>query len=125
MNNFLKTPLILLLLSLQFNMCSQYREVDGLEKHGYAETTINNMLFLLAGDERMSEAVLLELDHTWEEGYIPMLLDVIYFSRGNVDYRPIVKLIEKKTGKKYGADIFKWYEWVFEILCNYHIYAII
>ena len=99
-------------MALQFTMCSQYREVDGLEKHGYAETTINNMLFLIAGDEKMSEAVLLELDHTWEEGYVPMLLDVIYFSRGNADIEGIIKLIEKKTGKKYGADIFKWFDWV-------------
>jgi len=112
MKNSLKLLLILTLIASQLFLYSQYEPATITEKTPESEETISAMLSLLRGDKQESKETLRRLDDTWNDGYIPMLLDVMYMSTRNVDRKPIVKLIEKKTRKKFGNDIFEWLEWI-------------
>ena len=112
MNYPIKFFLILVLIFSQYACHSQYSDSNGFKKVSESNETITDMLTLLIGDEQKNLAILQDFNKNWDDGYIPMLLDVVYFSRGQIDTKPIIHLIEKKTGKKYGNDIFKWLEWL-------------
>ncbi len=112
MKNWIKFFLILAIISSQDFVFCQYGELKRFKKAPDKDVTINAMLSLLTGDGQKNEEVLQHLSDTWENGYIPMLIDVIYFSKGQVDRRGIIKLMEEKTGKKMGNDLFDWLEWV-------------
>jgi len=103
---------VITLFLLQFNVNAQYREAKAANYSAVADEEIARIVNLLAGDEEYNEKTLAELDENWDDGYTIMLLDVMYFSRGQVNLRPVVKLLEKKTGKRYGNDIFSWLEWL-------------
>ncbi len=70
------------------------------------------MLSLMVGTQDENKATLEYLDNNWVAGYTTMLLDVVYFSRGQVDTGPIISLLKKKTGKKLGRNLYKWFEWM-------------
>ncbi|WP_350288371.1 DUF3179 domain-containing protein [uncultured Croceitalea sp.] len=52
------------------------------------------------------------IDENWEEGYQIMLIETIYFSQNNRHSGKLLKLLEKKTGKNFGYDFDKWFEWI-------------
>ncbi len=114
---------LITLLFFQFTLQAQYIAEKAANYSAVAEEDINRMLNLLAGDAEYNTKTLEEFDREWNDGYRIMLLDVMYFSRGQINLRPIVKLLEKKTGKKYGSDIFSWLEWLWnedETITPYH-----
>jgi hypothetical protein len=92
--------------------CTQYSPTAIASNAEDGTETINTMLSLLIGTDTENLQTIKYLDENWDDGYIPMLLDVIYFSRGDVDDRQIFKLLEKKTGEKMGRKVLKWYEWL-------------
>ncbi len=100
------------LMSFHFITCGQYREPKEANYSAIVEEDLDAMTALFLGDEEYNKKTLAKFDTDWKRGYIPMLLDVMYFSRGRVDLRPIVQLLERKTRKKYGRDIFQWLEWL-------------
>ncbi|MEL6254298.1 MAG: hypothetical protein AAFR87_19980, partial [Bacteroidota bacterium] len=71
-------------------------------------------LFLaLSGDRSRSsqDVILEEIAENWQPGYEIMALESIYLLR---DYRlasELWGLLSKKTGKVYGADFDKWYDY--------------
>ncbi len=95
-----------------FHAEAQYRDAKSTNYSAVATEDIDRMLSLLAGDSKLNLETLKRFEDDWKDGYIPMLLDVMYFSRGQINLRPIVKLLEDKTGKRYGSDIFSWLEWM-------------
>ncbi len=107
-------PIKLLLLStmmfLQFVSCGQYDK--SFKKSPDKDQTIDAMLSLMIGDAGKNKETLQSLEDTWVEGYVPMLIEVLYLSRDQVNRKPIVKLLEKKTNKKYGSNILKWLDWL-------------
>ena len=116
MKNSLKIFLILALIASQLFLYSQYRPVsipDNItEKTPESAETIRAILSLLDGDQQKHKETLKRLEDNWNDGYIPMLLDVIYLSGRDVNQWPTVHLIQKKTRKKFGNDIFGWFEWL-------------
>ncbi len=116
MKKKIKYLLISALIASQFFLYSQYEpslvDEERVLETLKSEATIDAMLSLLRGNRQANEITLQQLDATWEDGYLPILVDVIYFSDRAVDTKPIVKLIEKKTGKRFGRDTFKWLEWI-------------
>ena len=112
MKSSIKFFLILIMSSFLFNLFGQYAQSESFKKTPDSDVTINAMLSLLNGDKQKNKETLQHFNDTWEDGYLPMLLDVIYFSKRHVDDRPIIKLIERKTGKRFGNDILRWLEWM-------------
>ena len=103
---------VVVLCLMQFDAQAQYKEAKPANYSAVAEENINNMLFLFTGDPVIVAETIKGFDEEWQDGYVPMLLDVMYFSRGQVDLKLIVKLLEDKTGERFGSDIFAWLEWM-------------
>lgn len=123
MNNHFKIFLLVAIASIQYSAYGQYSAAHENKESQEAEETIKDMLTLLSADDQNSKDLLRGFNDNWKDGYIPMLLDVIYFSRGQLDTKPIIKLIEKKTNKKIGNDIFDWFEYIWnkeEDILPYH-----
>jgi hypothetical protein len=70
------------------------------------------MASLFASDNPRGEEVLQHLDDTWTDGYLPMLIDVLYLSRNRTNDRAIIRLMERKTGQRYGGNLNAWLEWI-------------
>ena len=89
MKNSLKIFLILALIASQLFLYSQYRPVsipDNItEKTPESAETIRAVLSLLDGDQQKHKETLKRLEDNWNDGYIPMLLDVIYLSGRDVN----------------------------------------
>lgn len=77
-----------------------------------ASRTISAMVSLFAYDEQNNRSTLEYLDNSWVDGYLPMLVEVLYLSRDRVDEKGIINLIEKKSGQSFGNDSFAWLEWM-------------
>ena len=94
-------------MSFQHSVYSQNKKLSEVPD---PDRTILSMLSLMNGNEKSNKRTLQFFDDNWHDGYIPMLIDVAYFSGTN--RRSIIALIEKKTNKQLGSDLFEWLEWV-------------
>jgi hypothetical protein len=113
--------LLFLLMSISFNaqspiQATYHNPVNGRE-------VSNKMIQLFSANPTETKEILLFLDENWNDGYIPMLLDVMYMSRAPFNKKPIVSLLEKQTHQNYGGDVHAWLEWLwnedFEVLPYY------
>lgn len=52
------------------------------------------------------------ISKNWEPTFPVMVLEVIYLGNDPEFSGKLIKLLEKKTGKDYGYDLDKWYEWI-------------
>lgn len=100
--------LILVMMFCQLTIFSQQR----FKKAPPSDETIGDLATLLIGEPQENKEILQRFSDNWEMAYVPMLLDVMYFSRGQVDRRAILKLIEEKTNKRLGGNLHDWYEWI-------------
>ena len=64
-----------------------------------------------AGGEEASGA-LGSIAEDWKEGYVPMLLEVLRFSRDAEVVAQIIALMESRTGQAFGYDLDGWYRWL-------------
>ena len=112
MINRIKLSLVFIFILSQVLVSCQSSEFTRFKAIPDQDKTIRSMLSLINGSKQKNIETLEYLNETWEDGYIPMLLDVIYFSRGQVDRKAVINLIEKNTGEKLGEDIFEWFEWI-------------
>ena len=67
-----------------FHAEAQYRDAKSTNYSAVATEDIDRMLSLLAGDSKLNLETLKRFEDDWKDGYIPMLLDVMYFSRGQI-----------------------------------------
>ena len=118
MKNQINLFLVLVISLFQFSVFSQ--KSNQIPDY---EDTIVGMLSLMNGNEQNNKRVLKHFDANWNDGYIPMLIDAAYFSRKYENRVAIIKLLEKKTKKKIGSNLFDWLEWVWnkeERILPYH-----
>lgn len=107
----IKYLLVLAVLFFQFPALGQYKPLSNFERNPESTKVMDSMLSLLIPNQN-NRKHLQYLEDTWTNGYIPMLLDVIYLSRGRVDVNPMINLLREKTGKRYRKNIFAWLEWM-------------
>ncbi len=69
-------------------------------------------LELLISPEKDRYKALEFIRNNWEPSFSIMLLEVIYLSRDPKFTADLVSLLEEETGKDYGYQIDKWYEWI-------------
>lgn len=67
---------------------------------------------LLGADGERSQGALDGLSNDWHEGYVPMLLEVLRFSRDPDVVAQIITLLQTKTGQAPGYDLDGWYRWL-------------
>jgi len=111
MNHSFKLILVFIFLLAQFSVHSQY-EYSNEKKYLVPEETIDVVLSLFLANEQKNKEAFQYLEDTWVDGYIPMLLDVIYMSKLEIDREGIIQLMEKKTKQKIGDDLHNWLEWI-------------
>ncbi|MEM7381643.1 MAG: DUF3179 domain-containing protein, partial [Bacteroidota bacterium] len=70
-------------------------------------------------DEKVANRAILFIDNNWKSGYEVMLLESIYFSQNSGQSAKLIHLLERKTGKAYGADLDKWFEWLWNRPATY------
>lgn len=115
MKTRIKLLLILGMISFLSFAFGHYQRSEEMKKHPGQDETINSMLSLLHGSRQESRAVIQELNNNWDQGYLPILLDVAYFSRTYTNRAAVIELIEEKTGEKFGDDLLAWYEWMWNM----------
>lgn len=52
------------------------------------------------------------ISENWEPSFPIMLIESIYLGNDPAFSAKLIKLLEEKTGKNYGYDLDKWYEWI-------------
>jgi len=78
-----------------------------------ANSTVNNFLKLVEkGDELTVNQAIYRITTNWEEGHEIMLLESIYFSQNEWHSSRLIKLLKEKTGKNYGFDFDKWFQYI-------------
>ncbi len=63
-------------------------------------------------DRTTKEEILSNVEANWNEAYEIMLLEVYYLSNDHRFNSKVLRLLEKKSGKRYGTDVNKWYEYL-------------
>lgn len=71
-----------------------------------------DFLKLLAGDTGSRKAALKRIGAAWEPGAAVMLLETLNFVRDPEVSEAAQRLLETRTGQKFGYDIQQWYEWL-------------
>jgi len=99
---------ITLLFSIIFLGCALFFAQDSYSKENIAQTFVN----LVTSDENGKQQSLKYIKNNWEPSFTIMMLEVIYLTRGPSITAEYIKLMEEKTGKDFGYNIDKWYEWI-------------
>jgi len=97
-----------LLFSIIFLGCALFFAQDSYSKENIAQTFLN----LVTSDENGKQQSLKYIKNNWEPSFTIMMLEVIYLTRDPSITAKYIKLIEEKTGKDFGYNIDKWYEWI-------------
>lgn len=103
---------LLLLLGCICTIQSQTQPVERADEIPEARRTMQLMGALFVPDNPKSKDILDYLESNWTDGYLPMLIDVLYLSEERVNRQPIIRLMERKTGQRFGGNSFAWLEWL-------------
>ena len=77
--------------------------------------TVNIFVALTTShDKDIIESAIDHIDDDWKEAYEIMLIESSYFNQNHRSANKIINLLEKKTGKNYGADYDKWFQWLWK-----------
>ena len=63
-------------------------------------------------DEAVTKKALAFVDKNWDATYEIMLVESIYFSQSRSVSGKLLRLLERKTGKQFGYDFDKWFNWI-------------
>ena len=67
---------------------------------------------LVASPSEDKEKAFKYISENWEPTFPIMVIEVIYLSNDPPLAAKLIKLLEEKTGKDYGYQLNKWYEWI-------------
>ena len=85
-----------------------------------SNSTINDFLKLVEkGDELTINQAIYRINQNWSESYEIMLLESIYFGQNERYSKRLIQLLQKKTGKKYGFDFDKWFQYLWNKEASY------
>jgi len=83
-------------------------------------STVNDFLKLVEkGDELTINQALYRIDLNWKESQEIMLLESIYFSQNARYSNRLMRLLKDKTGKNFGFDFDKWFQYIWNKQSTY------
>ncbi len=97
-----------ILFSIIFLCCITFFSHNSLAEKNIPQTFVN----LVTADDRGKQESLDYIRKNWEPSFTIMMLEVIYLTRGPAFTGEYLKLMEEKTGNKFGYNIDAWYEWI-------------
>ncbi len=91
------------------------------------KTEVKYFLDLLTSPDLISQANSLSyIEKNWKPEYEIMILELLYFNSSKDLSIKLALLLQRKTGKEYGYDFNKWYDWLWnkeqKILPYYHYF---
>jgi len=90
------------------SLASPSDESDDIKPVGYSQ-----FLELLHVESKYKTAELInQLSINWTSEYEIMAIESLYFMNGERNSRPLVKLLQEKTGNTFGYDLDKWFDWL-------------
>ncbi|MEL6916360.1 MAG: DUF3179 domain-containing (seleno)protein, partial [Bacteroidota bacterium] len=63
-------------------------------------------------DQQKVNTAVSYIDTHWDEAYEIMLIETFYFSQNRKIAHRLLKLLERKTQKKFGYDFDQWFQWL-------------
>ncbi len=75
------------------------------------EQVIGEFLLLLLGTPEGKREALSFVDSHWQDGFVPMVIEVMTFNRDPQLGVELVDLLQAKTGQELGFDVYRWYRW--------------
>lgn len=84
------------------------------------ESSINDFLKLVdKGDELTINQAIYRINQNWKASFEIMLVETIYFGQNKRHSDRLIQLLQKKTGKKFGYNFDKWFQYVWNKDLNY------
>ena len=108
-------PLIAALALVAVLGLSWAQEADPDPAAGPPEEAVDPILSLfqlLSGDRESHQQAFRDLDAGWSDELTPMLLEIFHLARDSGVRGRIVRLLERRTGERHGADLDAWYRWL-------------
>jgi hypothetical protein len=72
---------------------------------------IITLLRVIAGSKSEKRVAIRTLRRHWQDGYIAPLIELLRLNTDAVVQDDIVKLLQRKTRKRFGADYQRWHQW--------------
>ncbi len=73
---------------------------------------INKFADLLLSREKDKKEALGYIKDNWKPSFAIMMLEVIYLNQDSGSTAELIEILEEKTGKDFGYETDKWYEWL-------------
>lgn len=74
--------------------------------------SVDDVLRLTSPSEVMVAAALKKIESRWHPGVTVMVLEVVRFAKSARTVTDAIRLLERKTGQKFGRDLNAWYHWI-------------
>ncbi len=75
---------------------------------------VRAFVVLLSNDKEARERAFEVIEQSWEPSFVPMALEVGRFLRDPHYSSLLTRLVEKKTGQRFGRDLDAWWDWVWD-----------
>jgi hypothetical protein len=75
-------------------------------------TIVDQFLKLPGAEADVWSSAFSQIRNNWQDSFIPMVLEMIYMESEPRFSGPLLRLLEEKTGRSFGQDISKWYDWL-------------
>ena len=79
-----------------------------------SDETLDRQTFetlLRTRDATIAREALADLEQSWTDAYIPVLLELVNYSASYETERGAFALLSEKTGQDFGRDVNDWYQW--------------
>ncbi len=63
-------------------------------------------------DKKTINTAISYVDKHWQEAYEIMLIETVYFSQNGAISDRLIRLLERKSGKRFGHNLDKWFQWL-------------
>lgn len=100
------------LLTLIFTFFLLFSGFTVAQEKNSEQKDINKFAELLLSREKDKKEALKYIKNNWKPSFAIMMLEVIYLNQDSGLTSEFVELLEKKTGKNFGYETDKWYEWI-------------
>ena len=84
------------------------------------ETVDHFVNLVISEDEAVINTAISYIDRYWEESFVPMLIESLYFTQNRPLSKRLSHLLDRKTSKRFGSDIDQWYYWLWNKTPTYH-----
>lgn len=82
-----------------------------MASEGTGPQTVITLIQVIAGSKSEKRVAIRTLSRHWQDGYIPPLIELLRLNTDEQVRDDIVKLLQRKTQKRFGVDYQRWHRW--------------